>query len=174
MSYPVQTCVPKTRAYCHLTKPDSVARPTRTVRLANNSSYKDLLVKGSWNRWFLLHWTMPKKKRLNSLDKIETCHGAVLVLTHELVFICSYFSPMLPPFCFWNSMYRKVLEKKASVDGSATVLSLCFSLLISSIKSWITVFVICGIPFSKKYKYLKMVKLRGFTQAEILYTPENK
>ena len=115
-----------------------------------------------------------KKKRLNSLDKIETCHGAVLVLTHELVFICSYFSPMLPPFCFWNSMYRKVLEKKASVDGSATVLSLCFSLLISSIKSWITVFVICGIPFSKKYKYLKMVKVWGFTQADIFYKPENK
>jgi hypothetical protein len=112
---------------------------------------------------------MPNK-RPNSLNKIETSHYAMLVLTHELVFICSYFSPMLPPFCFWNSMYRKVLEKNASVDGSATELSLCFSVLINSIKSWITVFVICGIPFSKKYKYLKMVKARGLlTQKSIIH-----
>lgn len=114
---------------------------------------------------------MPNK-RPNSLNKIETSHCAVLLLTHELVFICSYFSPMLPPFCFWNSMYRNVLEKNASVDGSATELSLCISVLINSIKSWITVFVICGIPFSKKYKYLKMGIARGLL-TQINYPPEN-
>lgn len=107
------------------------------------------------------YFTEPCQTNDPILNKIETSRGAALVLTHELVFICSYFSPMLPPFCFWNSMYRKVLEKNASVDGSATELSLCFSVLINSIKSWITVFVICGIPFSKKYKYLKMVKAQG-------------
>jgi hypothetical protein len=84
-SYPVQTPVlPKARAYCHLIKPRSVAnsRPARTVRLiANSSSYKHLLVKGSWNLWFLFHWSVPKKEDL-ILNKIETCHGAVMILAH--------------------------------------------------------------------------------------------
>jgi hypothetical protein len=31
--------------------------------------------------------------------------------------------------------------------------SCCFSIIIISIKSWITVFIICRIPFSKKYRY---------------------
>jgi hypothetical protein len=56
-------------------------------------------------------------------------------------------------------MYLRVLAKKASADGSDVWLSFCFSVLISSIKSWITVFVICGIPFSKKYRYLKLMQV---------------
>lgn len=121
---------------------------------------KHLPVGGSWNHQvvFLLN-TSPKKWACFLSDKMETpCRNALLVSSYE-AFICSYFSPMLPPFCFWNSMYRRVLAKKASADGSDALLSFCFSVLISSIKSWMTVFVICGIPFSKKYRYLKIIQV---------------
>lgn len=68
----------------------------------------------------------------------------------------SYFSPIAPPFCFWNWIYRNVLAKKASADGSDVVLSLCISVVINSTRSLIALLVIWGFPFSKKYKYLKI------------------
>lgn len=67
-----------------------------------------------------------------------------------------YFSPTAPPFCFWNWMYRNVLAKKASAAESGVVVSLCISVVISSIRLWIAATLIWGFPFSKKYKYLTM------------------
>ena len=73
----------------------------------------------------------------------------------------SYFSPTAPPFCFWNSMYRSVLAKKASADESGVVVSLCISVVINSIRPWMVATVICGLPFSKKYKYLQANKTKN-------------
>lgn len=67
----------------------------------------------------------------------------------------SYFSPMAPPFCFWNWMYLNVLAKKASAAGSDVVLSLCISVVINSIKPSIAEILISEFPFSKKYRYLR-------------------
>lgn len=71
-----------------------------------------------------------------------------LSLSHALM--ASYFSPTAPPFCFWNWMYRIVLARKASADGSGEVESLCISVVINSSRPWIVETVIWGFPFSKK------------------------
>lgn len=62
----------------------------------------------------------------------------------------SYFSPIAPPFFFWNSMYRFVLAKKALAAGSRVVDSLCIALVINSMRLCIAEAVICVFPFSKK------------------------
>lgn len=80
----------------------------------------------------------------------------------------SYFSPTAPPFCFWNSMYRSVLAKNASADESGVVVSLCISVVINSISPWMVATVICGLPFSKKYKYLQANKTK------VIYLPSRR
>ena len=64
--------------------------------------------------------------------------------------IDAYFSPIAPPFCFWNCIYRNVLVKNASEVGFTLLESLCNSFVINSTNPWIAALVIWGFPFSKK------------------------
>lgn len=130
------------------------------------NKYMNVYIDISWRKLFCVPWKhsshflRARRSVLNTHTtifptpkRIQTTiffYGPYLLGSIFHALIESYFSPIAPPFCFWNWMYRIVLAKKASEGGSGVVDSLCISLVINSIKPWIAELVTCEFPFSKK------------------------